>query len=162
MSVRTCVQCEAKTKNGTRCKRRTCVRGQYCFQHLASVLGLEVKQSQIPGGGRGLYTLKAVPKGRAVVEYTGERRTPQEFERDPSLYGIALTKSKIIDARSTQSSVGRYANDCRTKNKKAKQCKGNNTKFAGDIRKQKVRLRATRKIKPGEEVFVSYGRSYWK
>jgi SET domain-containing protein len=69
-----------------------------------------------------------------------------------------------MDAASTQTGLARYANDCRSANKRAGQCKGNNSKFdmtttrAG---KTTIWLRATKNIKAGSEILISYGRKYW-
>ncbi len=146
-----CVQCEAKTQDGTRCKRRTCRTSTYCYQHLEKIKGLRVKPSHIPRAGMGLYTTTARKKGTPIALYTGIVAAKPE-----GLYSVALPKGKFMNSTSSQNAVGRYANTCRSKNKPA--CKRNNSKFA--INKDKVSLKATKNIQAGNEVYVSYGPGY--
>ena len=146
-----CVQCEAKTQDGTRCKRNTCRTSDYCFQHLQKIKGLGVKPSNIPMGGLGLFTTVARKKGSKVANYTGTVSA-----RPKGLYSVAISKGKFMNSESTQNAVGRYANTCRKKDKSA--CKGNNAKFS--VHRGQVALKATRRVPAGQEVYVSYGRGY--
>lgn len=163
MSTRDCDRCHADKKSGGRCTRRTCAYGTYCWQHSRSLLNLRIKKSGIPGAGNGLFTTIDRRKGDTVAEYTGKVVPASKFLDDKykSAYGYQVDKNTVIDAKSTQSALGRYANDCRSR---ARGCKTNNAKFAKHKRRGKwsVRLKAKRNIKKGEEVFVSYGRSYWR
>ena len=56
-----CPQCKAITEAGTRCKRHTCVRYPYCYQHLRLIDGLELKDSEIPNSGTGVFATKDFP-----------------------------------------------------------------------------------------------------
>ena len=154
--MRECVRCVATTKAGERCKRRTCMRKDYCFQHLRIDKKLELKPSGVPGGGRGLFTLERKKKGEFIADYTG-RIVPRGGEQP---YGLYWNRQKVLDANSTQDAVGRYANTCRKQNKDRGQCSGNNAKFARDYRSSTAKLRATKTIQPREEVFASYGLGY--
>jgi SET domain-containing protein len=158
------MRCVAKTRTGRRCKRRTCVRGDYCYQHLASVKGLEVKKSSLTAAGLGLWAVRAFKKGENIIEYTGEKMSKKQFDklRPESDYGFLLNKELVLDARRTTAGVGRYSNDCRLQNKKKKQCQGANSRFVVDSKQKTVQIRATRNIRAGEEVFVPYGKAYWK
>lgn len=49
---------------------------------------LEVKGSNIPGAGRGLFTNIFIPKGSKIVEYKGSIRTWKEVENDYNNYYI--------------------------------------------------------------------------
>jgi SET domain-containing protein len=125
-------------------------------------LGLKLAPSNITGSGLGLFTTAPFKKGQHIVEYRGEIRTLAELENDPSDYALEINKKEAIDARKTgTSSLGGRANDCRSVNKKKGECKSNNSKFVVDKRRKKARLKATKAIKKGDEVFVGYGRSYW-
>ena len=77
-------------------------------------------------------------------------------------YGVQLNKREVLDGRSTQSSLGRWANDCRAANKRGKHCGGTNAKFSISSRYKTVTLKATEDIAAGSEIFVSYGKEYWK
>jgi hypothetical protein len=47
-------------RNEQRCKRNTCVRKDYCWQHLRSKLGIDVRPSTLAGTGMGLFCLQSV------------------------------------------------------------------------------------------------------
>ena len=63
---------------------------------------------------------------------------------------------------STQSCITRYANDCITGNKRAGQCRGNNSQFRPTRDRQGANLKADRLIRAGQEIFVGYSRDYWR
>ena len=114
-----CPRCKGVNKNGKQCKRRTCQRFPYCWAHLRSILKLKVAKSTIPNANQGLFTLKNIKKGDKIVEYDGELKTQAEFDKKPSDYGLKFKKDVIIDAVNPRfSSVGRYANMCRSRDKK--------------------------------------------
>ena len=92
---------------------------------------------------------------------TGELKSKDEFDGDPSDYGIALNKHLVLDARSTQSALGRYANSCRRADQQAGHCRGNNARIVHNSRNHTVRLRAVKTIPANDEVFIAYGRQFW-
>lgn len=74
---------------------------------------LEVKESNIAGAGRGLFTNKLIPKGTKIVEYKGKIRTWKEVENNYSNYYIFyVNENHIIDA-ATFKSPGKYINDAK-------------------------------------------------
>lgn len=124
---------------------------------------LEVRKSQLPKAGKGLYTTKEIRKGETVCEYEGERITWAEAERrneedDQSGYVFYITKKNCIDAFTYTDTFGRYANDAAGLGR----VKGLRNNSVYEIRENKVYIVATRRIKAGSEVFVSYGKQYWK
>lgn len=151
------VRCKAKTKKNRRCSLHT-KRGKYCWIHLKYQFGLRVKQSNIPNAGLGLYTLKEIKSNHKIVDYKGKLNNP-----NPNFtYTLQIDSRNHIDASEPTSGVGRFANDCRKENRRKRHCRDNNAKFSVDTRRKKASIKAKRKIKAGEEVFVSYGRDYWK
>ena len=160
MSVRDCVQCAAPTLTGNRCKNRTCIYTEFCNIHAKSILGLVLKKSGIPNSGKGLFTLVDIKKKQNIVRYTGEIISQDEHNIRDSGYGLKLSDNKIMDARSTQSCIGRYSNTCKTANKRAKHCKDNNARFVINPRNDTVWIRATKNIPANSEIFVSYGRGF--
>ena len=160
MSVRECDRCHAITKSsGLRCRRNTCIYAKYCFQHTRVKLGLYLAKSSIPNAGKGLFTLHPIKKKAKICDYTGELVRLAGFEGD---YGIQMNKKLVLDGRSTQSALGRYANYCRSKNKKKGECTGQNSRFVINNKKKTVYLKATKNIPAHGEIFVSYGANYWK
>ena len=75
---------------------------------------------------------------------------------------LQVNKNKFIDAKKTSSSAGRYANDCRTKNVRKGNCRGNNAKLSYDNRNERANLKASKAIHMGDEIFVGYSRGYWE
>lgn len=162
MSTKSCVRCEAVKPNGERCRKTTCKYARMCWLHTRQKKGLAVRKSRIYGAGDGLFATRVIPKGSLIDEYKGEQITPSEYKKRDTNYGLQLNKNVVIDGRDTQANLARYANDCRSKNIKKKECKGSNAKFAIDNKRQRASLRARRKIKNGEEIYVSYSASYWR
>ena len=123
----------------------------------------EIKKSQLPSAGHGLWAKKNFKRGEVVVKYDGEIITWKECERRNEAqegyggYYMYINKKKCIDAQHTIWAHGRYANDaaglCRVEGIR------NNAKY--EISKGEVFIVATRTIKAGEEIFVSYGKGYW-
>jgi len=123
---------------------------------------LYVKRSQIPGAGKGLYTDAPFKKDDYIIEYEGEQITWDEVmkrsENGRGGYAFFITNKKCIDAFNRPDALARFANDARglTRTPGLR----NNALYA--IKKGKPYIQATRNIKPGEEIFVSYGPDYWK
>lgn len=161
-----CVRCEAKTKDGSKCKRRTCKYSKYCFQHTKALTGLQIKKSSIPGAGMGLWTSKKIPANATVTQYGGELISLQEEQRRDSGYGVQVNPRQdwVRDGRSTQSGLGRWINQCREQNRKrAPKCR-NNAKFSVNNKKKTVSIKTLKDkaIPAGSEIFIGYGGSYWK
>jgi hypothetical protein len=152
------VRCKFIRGNGQRCKRNTCVRKDYCWQHLRSKLGIDVRPSTLSGAGMGLFAYKTFPKGRQVASYSG--KIIDASEAKDSEYAVSWGRGKVVDAKSTQNSVGRYANTCRGADKRRKKCRGNNVKLARDFARKRISLKATKKIQKGDEIFNTYGSGF--
>lgn len=124
---------------------------------------LSIKESQIPLAGKGLWADKTFKRGEVIVKYDGEYITwkeclkRNEAQEGYGCYYLYLSKKKCIDAQYTLWAQGRYANDaaglCRIAGLR------NNSRY--EVIKGEVYIIASRNIRAGEEIFVSYGRSYW-
>lgn len=162
-TIRVVVQCIANAKTGRQCRLRTAKYPDMCHIHTKAKRKLALKESGIPRGGTGLFTLKDIEKGEVICEYTGTRMKQSDYNKTDSAYGVELAGTgKVIDAASTQSNIGRYINDCRSTNKTSHHCPGNNTKFSINHRGRKsITIKAIKKIKKNKELFIGYGRGYW-
>ena len=168
MSVKVCIRCKAKTKNGRgpRCKRSTCKYGPYCFQHTRSIEGVEIKKSKLPGAGLGLFATRDFKKKSKISSYGGEIISDAVHNQRDSGYAIVIGRGrtgKNLDGRATSSGNGRYVNSCRRQNRP--RCNRNNVHLPQvSIRNgvAKGKLTATRAIKAGSEIYASYGPGYWK
>lgn len=162
MIVKSCSRCSGTTKGGNRCSRSTCKYFEYCWQHTRSIKGLTLKPSGLSGGGVGLFTLKDLKKNDTVANYTGKLMPKPDWIKNKSDYAVQISKDYVINARNTQTALGRYANDCKPADRKANKCSGNNARITVSPVKKTAYLKAIKNIKAGSEIFVSYGKSFWK
>lgn len=157
MSLRECRICSGKTANGAPCRRRTCKTFKYCWQHLLKETGLFVKPSKVPGAGDGLFTSKPIKKNTNIAKYEGERISKTELDRRygdaTAPYVLEYPRGVFIDARSTQSSIARYANAC--------DYPGNRRACNAKLSGVNGYLRSTKNIASGAEILTPYGSEYW-
>ena len=120
---------------------------------------LYIRQSNIPGAGKGLFTSEAIKKGERIVEYKGRIRTWKEVSDAGVFNGYVfyINRNHVIDAKTYVQSLARYANDAHGLTR----IKGvtNNAEYQKDDKK--VYIHATRNIPAGAEIFVGYGKDYW-
>lgn len=98
--------------------------------------------------GLGLFAEEEIPKGAAVIEYTGRVLSKEEEARSRSRYLFEVGKNKTIDGQS-RSNTARYINHS---------CRPN---CEPSITKGRVFIKARRKIKAGEELHYDYGKAYF-
>ena len=65
MSVVECAQCSATTRQGERCRIRTCKYAHMCWQHTKQLLHLGIKPSTIPNSGS--VEMKAIEFARWLL-----------------------------------------------------------------------------------------------
>jgi SET domain-containing protein len=120
---------------------------------------LTVKRSTLPKAGKGLFTTIFIPKGTLITEYKGKITTWKDADHDEgrNLYIFYVNKNHVIDAR-TNKTLARYANDARGLNR----IKGQHNNSAYSSEGNRIFIKATRDIAPGDEILVGYGKDYWK
>jgi len=156
-------ECEMQTRqcaSPTGCKLRVRVGLPYCAAHLASLARLRITRSPI--AGRGLFAWSphcavVFEKGDTVGVYDAEPVTNVELTRRygnmTAPYGIeSSARGWSFDAAGVRVAVS-LANDPRGSG-----CRSN-TRFTYT---HPPRLVATRCIRHGQEILVSYGREYWR
>jgi len=120
---------------------------------------LVIKQSTLPGAGKGLFTKKLIPKGTRIVEYKGKVTTWKEVDHHDGLnaYIFYINRNHVIDASRHTNSLARFANDA----KGSKKSSGliNNCKYVVDG--CRVFLEAKKEIPANEEILAGYGKEYW-
>lgn len=123
---------------------------------------LLVKKSTLPNAGKGLFTKRDIKKGERIVEYIGEIITEAELDRraEKDIYGYAfyINKKRCIDAYYMPEALARFANDA----KGLTRIPGITNNAEYEIWKNRGWIKATKDIKTGSEIFVSYGAEYWK
>lgn len=153
--------------------------------------GVEIRESQIAGGGSGLFTTRSFDEGEAITAYSGQilswkqarQVPPHEASHMRSLVPMrwTLDGKRLPDGTSiTQPNEqlqglggAAFANDAvRTRfqmnadfdfwDSPANRRLLDVGEF-GDVRpgERIIVLKALRRIEAGEEVFVSYGQQYW-
>jgi len=154
------MQCIAKNRDGSRCTKRTLTH-ELCAAHLRSLHGLEVRESRIPGAGKGLFYVgkTPLPAGHRLTEYSAPRvsSTP-----DPtSDYVLEVSAGRYLDSRDPLNAAGRYINDRRGTGLRA------NTRFTRGARiyrrngRYYVPIFTTATVQPGAELLIRYGRTYF-
>ena len=100
--------------------------------------------------GLGLVSERAFKKGDFVIEYTGERITDEEADRRANRYLFEINSKWTIDG-SARSNLARYINHSCTPNCEAEV----------DERAKRIRIYATRRIEPGDELAYDYGTDHF-
>jgi len=124
---------------------------------------LRVRPSHITIAGVGLFTDSPIKKGDVVAKYTGKILTDKQVSRmnstaESSRYLFFVRPNRTIDGYNDHRSLIRYINDASGPIK----VRGlrNNCKF--EIREDWPYVIATRNIRANEELFVPYGKDYWR
>ena len=119
---------------------------------------LIVKDSTLPGSGKGLFTKKMIPKGTRIVEYKGRITNWKEMKyawQNGYIYNV--NNNHVIDALPYKNALARYANDAQG----LVRVKGitNNCVYVNDG--LKVYIESFKDIPAGAEILVRYGKDYW-
>jgi hypothetical protein len=120
---------------------------------------LFIADSGIPGAGRGLFAGQDFKRGQLILHITGPRLSAFEINNneEPNDYLLEINDDSgdCIDVQGE----ARYANDA----KGISSTPGlvNNAQFCS-CDDHSMYMEATRTIRKGQEIFVSYGKGYWK
>ncbi len=107
---------------------------------------LKVKRSS---AGLGLFTIAPIKKGQTIIEYFGPLLNDEQVQKKGGKYLFALGKTWTIDGTSRKN-IARYINhSCVRTNCEPIQ-------YA-----KRIKIRATRNIKSGEELLYDYGKEYF-
>jgi hypothetical protein len=136
--------------------------------------GVELKASEIPGAGRGLFATRPFATGYPVTCYEGEHLSRIEVDAmdigKQTHVRVVAAHHAYIDGRLNPVRDGlggaSWANDRSyykardgTWTKRKGEGGMNNTKY--DIWNNELRIVATRPIAIGDEITTSYGSTYW-
>jgi uncharacterized protein len=124
---------------------------------------LYVRESTLPGAGKGLFTKNLIPKGKRIIEYRGEVMKWKDAEKmadDRNGYVFYITAQYVIDAWSFKKELARYANDAKGLTK----VKGivTNCEYIIDRKARRCFITAIADIPARSELFVEYGAEYWE
>ncbi|MBX2980120.1 MAG: SET domain-containing protein [Flavobacteriales bacterium] len=122
---------------------------------------LYVQPSRIPHAGMGLFTAISLHRGDVIAVFLGEQLTDVEAERrsdaGEDAYFVTLLDGGTLDSMHTDC-FAKYANDVEGPGNSRLR---NNAVITLD-EEDRPCIVATRSIKAGGEVFVGYGKAYWK
>ena len=157
------IQCEANTKAGIRCKRKCVIGSPFCNVHLKYDHDLQIKKSLIPNAGKGLFAIDPhdkngheviFKKGDTIANYNGEIIDRNELinrygdGEETAPYAIQISQNRFEDA-SIIRGIGSLANT-----------KANHNNSTISLSRGFARLKATKNIRNGDEIYLSYGRAY--
>ncbi|CAB4013048.1 SET domain-containing [Paramuricea clavata] len=157
-TIRKSQRCIANTLKDKQCRKRT-AHTPKCWIHLAKQDNLRIKPSRIIAAGKGLYTWKkSIPRGKIIGRYTGRKLTrkqiDQRYGENTATYAVCNPRGRCIDATYTTDGAPRFANDARKTPFK------NNSKIKAGRRI--FNLKASKSIRPHQEILTSYGNEYWQ
>ena len=121
---------------------------------------LQIKKSQLPRAGKGLFTKIDIPKGMRVVEYKGSLRLWKDVKHLDGYNGylMYITRNAVIDAQPGINNFGRYANDANGFGKSPGL--KNNCEYVSEG--TKCYIESLHPLRKGEEISVGYGKDFWK
>jgi hypothetical protein len=170
-----CTQCQAITKAGTRCSLVSCIGQGYCWIHLKYNKHLRIKTSTIPNAGKGLFAINTklphhpqqphhpdhvvFKPGDTITDYGGEVITHAQLQ---ARYGNHAAPYAAVQ---TTSNGGRYEDGATlrgvgTMANKPPTGKPYNAVLSYSPTRQKLTLKASRRIYNHQEIFLSYGNQY--
>ena len=118
-----------------------------------------LKESTLPGAGKGLFTLNLIEKGTCILEYKGTITTWKNVNHleGKNAYVFYVNRNHVVDANDHHLELARYINDA----KGLQKIKGitNNAYYV--VRKKQIFVYALKNIPANSEIFVAYGKEYW-
>lgn len=99
--------------------------------------------------GLGLVAIDVIPGGTKIIQYIGPIMDEEEADEKGGMYQFAINEHKTIDG-SSRKNIARYANHA---------CRPNAQAFVDDD--DEIWIHAIRKIQPGEQITIHYGKHYF-
>ena len=115
---------------------------------------LDPRPSGVPGAGLGLWATASIEEGEVVCFYEGhlhDYRSQALLEDKSYLMAIG---GVFVDPGPLKEVLARYINDPLCEESR-------NCEFVPEAGKARAKVRTTRRVEKGEELFASYGDLYW-
>lgn len=117
-----------------------------------------IQTSTIDGAGRGVFAKQEIRPNKIILKYNGIELNPIEYEKaypnDDSKYVLEIKrglKTVFIDAKDElDQNYAHLINDVKNSNKPP------NVQFT-----TKGYIKTIKKIKPGDELLINYGKNYF-
>jgi flagellar hook protein FlgE len=157
-----CERCCVNKPDGTQCKRNTCIGSPYCYIHLLLIRHLRIKKSTLPISGNGLFAMNPkakdneiiFKKGDTIIDYDGElindATKTARYGKYTAPYAVECKKDCNVDC-ACERGVGSNANT---------NPNHNNATFSVNRARNTVKIVASKNIRNGDEIFLSYGKSF--
>jgi hypothetical protein len=162
-------QCTSKTKTGIRCKRKCITPFEFCPTHLALKTHLKVRNSTIPGAGKGLFAFNYGDKlnktivfhtNETIISYNGENvsqsKLNKRYGNKTGPYALCFIKNRrstnCIDAACLRGAAS-FINSPSSSRFQS------NASLEFDANQKIFFIVAERDIKNGEEIFWEYSTS---
>lgn len=161
-----CVRCDGTTAKGARCKRRVCIGTPYCPAHLKKEMNLNIADSLLAGAGKGLFAYDPDdPDGNeivfrpkdVIVQYDGEIISEAELGERYGEHTAPYGLQEKYGVMYTEDGACRRGAGTLANHKPHSQA---NAKLSFGSGRRRFQLVATKNIRNGQEIYVSYGRAY--
>ena len=143
--------------------------GYLCVDHAKKYYHVEVKRSLLPDAGLGLFATQRIYESTPICPYLGPIVSSEEFDHEPSAYGLEAVNGEIINPIHPWDCFARFANNLRLRDPAATggTCGINNCYFLSEYdigsifhsfigSRRNVWLVAKRDIDRGEELYADY------
>ena len=125
----------------------------------AYALHTRVEKSQIPGAGLGLVMQERAKRDERVAIYSGDLFTKEQAEASNSKY-IMQIGPYYLDGEKVHHAAGRYVNYAPAAEANARIRAGTKPTWDDKNKRWWVSIKATKTIKPNEEITMPYGQAY--
>lgn len=119
---------------------------------------LEIRDSEIEGAGKGLFTTIERNAGDFICYYEGdelnEKSLSRRYKNEKPIYVLKLKEDLYLDSRDHPHALARYINSNHNSGKKI------NCTYSIDRRTQLVSIKTTKYLLPNTELLIAYGRSH--
>lgn len=159
----TCQPCEGRNRDGSICKKTTCIGLDLCWIHLLREKKVRIKESLIPNAGKGLFALDekagenaiVFKENQSITAYGGEVLTHDVLNQR---YGdgnasYAISRGKYVEDAACKRGVGSLINHASLQKKP-------NARLSFNTRTKRFVIVANKNIRNGSEILVSYGKAY--
>ena len=163
-------RCICDSSTGQRCNNKTVIGSPYCWIHLMNIKHLRIKESNIRNAGKGLFVMDRTAednaiifhRGETIIFYHGEIINRDELERryrnKTAPYGIQIYQNRFEDA-ALERGPGSLLNHTTEDNANCEFSISRNNKRNPNLN-HLIYLKATKNIRNGQELLVSYGSDY--
>ena len=161
-------RCRGHNKSGAQCSRKVAIGYEYCFQHLRSQKHLNIKTSNIPNAGKGLFAYDKSEPANAVIfrpnqvitDYNGQNiskdTVEERYGNGTAPYTVQLKNNVYTDA-ALKRGVASLANRPPPRTQSNAYFRANTS-----IQPQRVQLKADKIIRNYQEILPTYGQGRYQ